>query len=202
VSAETCPHYLTFIADDCAGRDSAMKAFPPVRSWHDQEALWQGVNDGTIVSMGSDHAPHTPEDKSLEFSHAPAGMVAVETMVPVMLDRMCAGQITPERLSWLLSEGTARLYGLHPKKGALQPGADADMTLVDPTSEWTIRGEDLHSKQHHTPWEGTSLRGAPVISVLRGSVVMRDRQPVGDARGSLVTRGQTQDPATDHGGER
>lgn len=188
VSAETCPHYLVFVASDCEGRDSAMKAFPPVRSEYDQAALWQAVNDGTITSMGSDHAPHTLEDKSLEFSHAPAGMVAVETMVPIMLDRMCAGQITPERLSWLLSEGTARLYGLYPRKGVLQPGADADMTVVDPSVEWTIRGERLHSKQQHTPWEGTTVRGAPVVTILRGSVVMRDREPVGDARGRLVLR--------------
>lgn len=186
VSAETCPHYLTFVAEDCKGRDSAMKAFPPVRTRRDQEALWQGVRDGTITSMGSDHAPHTLADKSLPFSHAPAGMVAVETMVPLMLDRMCSGQITAERLSWILSEGTARLYGLYPGKGALEPGSDADMTLVDPSMQWTIRGEALHSKQRHTPWEGTAVHGAPVVSILRGEVVMRDREPVGEARGRLV----------------
>jgi len=188
VSAETCPHYLLFTAADCEGRDSAMKAFPPVREEADKEALWQGVRDGTIASIGSDHAPHTLQDKAKPFSTAPAGMVAVETMAPLMIDRMCAGRITPERLSWVLSEGTARLYGLYPKKGAIQPGADADMTLVDPSAEWTIRGEALHSVQMHTPLEGTELRGSPVTSLLRGAVVMSRREPVGTARGRLVKR--------------
>jgi len=188
VSAETCPHYLLFVAADCEGRDSAMKAFPPVRGECDREALWQAVNDGTIASLGSDHAPHTLDDKSLPFRSAPAGMVAVETMVPLMIDRMCAGQITPERLSWVLSEGTARLYGLYPRKGTIQPGADADMTLVDPSVKWTIRGERLHSVQRHTPLEGTELHGSPVTALLRGAVVMSSREPVGDTRGRLVKR--------------
>jgi allantoinase len=188
VSAETCPHYLLFVAADCAGRDAAMKAFPPVREEADREALWQGVNDGTIASLGSDHAPHTLEDKTKPFATAPAGMVAVELMAPLMIDRVCAGRITPERLSWVLSEGTARLYGLYPRKGVVQPGADADLTIVDPNARWRIRGEALHSVQRHTPFEGTELRGSPVAAVLRGAVVMTDREPVGDARGSLVRR--------------
>jgi len=78
-------------------------------------------------------------------------MVAVETMVPLMLDRMCSGQITAERLSWILSEGTARLYGLYPGKGALEPGSDADMTLVDPSMQWTIRGEALTASSDTPP---------------------------------------------------
>lgn len=188
VSAETCPHYLLFVARDCEGRDAAMKAFPPVREETDREALWAAVNDGTIASLGSDHAPHTLADKTQPFASAPAGMVAVETMAPLLIDRMCAGRITAERLSWVLSEGTARLYGVFPRKGAVQPGADADLTLVDPSVQWTIRGEQLHSVQRHTPLEGTTLQGAPVATILRGSVVAAEREPVGDPRGRLVRR--------------
>jgi allantoinase len=192
VSAETCPHYLLFVAADCAGRDAAMKAFPPVRAEPDREALWQGVGDGTIASIGSDHAPHTLEDKTKPFATAPAGMVAVEVMAPLMIDRMCAGRITPERLSWALSEGTARLYGLYPRKGLIAPGADADITVVDPSALRTVRGGELHSVQRHTPLEGMELRGSPVLSLLRGAVVMRDREPVGEARGRLVRRSVSQ----------
>jgi dihydroorotase len=188
VTAETCPHYLLFVAADCAGRDAAMKAYPPVRDVADRDALWAGVADGTIASLGSDHAPHTLADKTQAFATAPAGMVAVETMAPLLLDQMNAGRITAERLSWALSEGTARLYGLYPRKGAVAPGADADLVLVDPDATWTIRGEDLHSVQKHTPLEGTAVRSMPVMTILRGSVVAKDREPVGEPGGRLVRR--------------
>ena len=188
VTAETCPHYLLFVAADCAGRDAAMKAFPPVREVADREALWAGVCDGTIASLGSDHAPHTLADKTQPFATAPAGMVAVETMAPLLLDQMNAGRITPERLSWSLSEGTARLYGLYPRKGAIVAGADADLTLVDPEATWTIHGDELHSVQRHTPLEGTVVRGMPVKTLLRGALVAEDREPVGKSSGRLVRR--------------
>ncbi len=188
VTAETCPHYLLLAADDCAGKDSAMKAYPPCREPEDREALWAGVIDGTITSLGSDHAPHTLEDKTQPFATAPAGMVAVEVMMPLLLDQMTAGRLTPERLCWAACEGTARLYGLHPRKGAILPGADADLVLVDPQATWTIRGEDLHSVQRHTPFEGYEVRGMPVMTILRGSVVAAGREPVGAPHGRLVRR--------------
>lgn len=188
VTAETCPHYLLFVAADCAGRDSVMKAYPPCREPGDREALWAGVNDGTIASLGSDHAPHTLEDKTQPFATAPAGMVAVEMMIPLLLDQMHAGRITPERLCWAASEGTARLYGIYPQKGAILPGADADLVLVDPDATWTIRGEDLHSVQKHTPFEGAVVRGMPVLTILRGTVVAEGREPVGAPGGRLVRR--------------
>jgi dihydroorotase len=188
VSAETCPHYLLFVAADCAGRDAAMKAYPPVREIEDREALWDGIEDGTITSLGSDHAPHTLAEKTQPFATAPAGMVAVETMMPLLLDQMNAGRVTPERLCWAASEGTAKLYGIFPQKGVIAPGSDADLTLVDPDATWTIRGEQLHSIQKHTPLEGTQVRGMPVMTILRGSVVAKDREPVGDPGGRLVRR--------------
>ena len=188
VTAETCPHYLLFVAADCAGKDAAMKAYPPVRDVADREALWAGVADGTIASLGSDHAPHTLADKTQSFATAPAGMVAVETMMPLLFDQMSAGRITPERLCSVASEGTAKLYGLYPRKGVIQPGADADLVLVDPDAVWTIRGEELHSVQKHTPLEGREVRGMPVTTILRGSVVAKYREPVGEPGGRLVRR--------------
>ena len=106
---------------------------------------------------------------------------------------MVAGRLMPERLSWALSEGTARLYGLYPRKGTVTAGAEADLTLVDPAVRWTVRGEKLHSVQRHTPLEGTELCGAPVATILRGVVVMTDGEPVGDAGGRFVRRGTRAD---------
>ena len=180
VTAETCPHYLLFVAADCAGRDAAMKAYPPVREVADRDALWAGVDDGTIASLGSDHAPHTLADKTQAFATAPAGMVAVETMMPLLLDQMNAGRITPERLCWSASEGTARLYGLYPRRASSRRAPTRTSSLVDPDATWTIRGEELHSVQKHTPLEGTEVRGMPVMTILRGSVVAKDREPVGE----------------------
>jgi len=105
-----------------------------------------------------------------------------------LADRMNAGRITAERLCWAASEGTARLYGLYPRKGVIAEGSDADLTLVDPAATWTIRGQELHSVQKHTPFEGTEVRGMPVMTILRGSVIAKDREPVGEPGGRLVRR--------------
>jgi len=94
--------------------------------------------------------------------------------------------VSPERLAWLVAEGTARLYGLYPRKGALLPGSDADFTIVDPSATTTVDASRLYSKQRQTPWQGQRLRGAVRLSVLRGEVIARDGAPVGDPRGRLV----------------
>jgi allantoinase len=186
VTGETCPQYLTLTDESYATLGPMMKVYPPVKRAHDQAALWEAVRDGTIDSIGSDHAPHTVEQKRQGLATQPAGAVGVETLVPVMLNEIARGRISAERLAWVLSEGTARLYGLYPRKGAIQPGADADLTLVDPEAEWTISNDRLHSKHPLSPWHGLQGRGTPTLSLLRGEVVMRDGEPVGQPRGRLV----------------
>lgn len=186
VSAETCPQYLTMTDETFETVGPLMKVYPPIRRQADLRELWAGVLDGTISSLGSDHAPHTVEEKRGTLQSAPAGAVGVETMVPVLLDEMTRGRITPEGLAWALSEGTARLYGVYPQKGSLLPGTDADLTLVDPEARWKISDERLHSKHPLSPWNGREGRGSPVVGVVRGEVVMRDGEPVGEPRGRLV----------------
>lgn len=187
ITAETCPHYLTLTDGDYPNIGPAMKIYPPIRTATDQDALWGGIQDGTIVSLGSDHAPHTTEEKARGFDTAPAGAVAVETIVPLMLDAMVSGRIAPERLAELLSTGTAKLYGIYPRKGAIAPGADADFTLVDPEAERVIRNEDLQALHPVSPWNGYTVRGEAVGSVLRGEVLMREGKPVDERqRGQLV----------------
>jgi allantoinase len=186
ISSETCPQYLTLTRADYARIGAAMKVFPPVRDHADQEALWEGIRDGTICSVGSDHAPHTLEQKRLPLAAQPAGAVGVETLGPIMIDAMLNGRLTAERLAEVLSEGTSRLYGLYPQKGALLPGSDADLTVVDPDRESTVLNEQLHSKQPLSPWHGCKLKGRIRFTVLRGHVIMRDGDLIGAPTGELV----------------
>lgn len=186
ISAETCPQYLTLTDESYASVGALMKVYPPIRRAGDRDALWEGVRDGTIASLGSDHAPHTTEQKQGDLATAPAGAVGVETMVPVLLNEVAEGRLSPEKLAWALSEGTARLYGVYPQKGAILPGSDADFTIVDPGARWKIRNEDLHSKHPVSPWNGVEGRGAARFGIVRGEVVMRDGEPLGEPRGRLV----------------
>jgi dihydroorotase len=186
ISAETCPHYLTLTDDDFGRLGSMLKVYPPVRTAADRDRLREAARDGTISSLGSDHAPHTVAQKRQELATSPAGFVGVETLVPVMLNEAAQGRFTLERLAWLLSEGTARVYGLFPRKGALLPGSDADLALVEPDREWQIDDARLHSKQSLSPWHGLRGRGQVVRSLLRGETVMMDGEPVGTPRGRLV----------------
>ncbi len=186
ITAETCPQYLTLTDEAYHSVGPSMKIYPPIRRAHDRDALWEGVRDGTVSSLGSDHAPHTVEQKQQDLATQPAGAVGVETIAPIMLNEMLEGRLSAERLAWALSEGTARLYGVYPRKGAIRPGADADLTIVDPAGESVVRNERLHSKHPLSPWNGTRLRGTLKASVLRGQVVMRDGEPIGEPRGELV----------------
>jgi len=195
VSAETCPHYLTLTDADYGKLGTTMKVYPPVRRSADQEALWQGINCGTICSVSSDHAPHTSEEKASNLAEAPAGGVGVETLPSVLLNEMTLGRISAERLSWILAEGSAKLYGLYPRKGCLQPGSDADVTLVDPHAVRRVANSRLHSKVKVSAWDGAELRGVPIMSILRGKVIMRGGELVGERCGRFVAAERSADSA-------
>jgi allantoinase len=186
VTAETCPHYLTLVAADYLRIGPALKIFPPVRRDSDRLALISAVEDGTIDSIGSDHAPHSLEEREAPFAQQPAGAVAVETMVPVLLDLVASGALSLMRLTVALTEGTARLYGLYPAKGTITVGSDADFTVVDLAAEWRIDNARLHSKTRLSPWHGKTGLGRPMMTVVRGNVVMRDSEPVGLPSGRFI----------------
>ena len=186
VTAETCPQYLSLTDEDYERVGPMMKVYPPVRSADDQAALWDAVNDGTIVSIGSDHAPHTVAEKEQGLATAPAGGVGCETFGPVMLDSMFAGRTSIERLAEVMSTSTAKLYGLYPRKGVIRPGSDADLTIVDPSAKRTVRNDDLVAKQPVSAWNGFELLGTPTEVVLRGTLAMKDRKPVGEHRGRFI----------------
>ena len=186
VTAETCPQYLSLTEDDYERIGPMMKVYPPVRSAADRDALWDAVNDGTIVSIGSDHAPHTVAEKEQGLSTAPAGGVGCETFGPVMLDSMFRGNTTIERFAEVMSTSTAKLYGLYPRKGIIKPGSDADLTIVDPNASWTVKNEELVAKQPTSAWNGFELVGVPTAVVLRGELAMKDRKPIGEHRGRFI----------------
>lgn len=186
ITAETCPQYLTLTDKDAKRLGPAIKVYPPVRSQVDQDALWAAINDGAISSVGSDHAPHLIEEKLLGFDSAPAGGLGVETLAPLMVDAMVAGRISPVRLAEVLSTSTAKLYGLWPRKGTIRPGADADLTLVDPAGSCRVSNDRMHALNPITTWDGWELRGRVTASVLGGSLAMAGGEPVGERRGQFV----------------
>jgi dihydroorotase len=186
ITAETCPHYLTLTADDYHRVGPHMKVYPPIRWQSDQDALWVGISDGTICSLGSDHAPHTVEEKTAPLSTQPAGAVGAETFGPVIIDALIRGKLSPQRFAAVMGEDTAKLYGLYPRKGVLRLGSDADLTIVDPDATWTVRNEDLIAKQPISPWNGVSLQGRVTDVLLRGRLAFHDGRPVGPSRGEFV----------------
>ncbi len=186
ITAETCPQYLTLCDEDYPRIGARMKVYPPVRRRGDQEALWEGIRRETIASLGSDHAPHTIQEKSQGFSTQPAGGVGAETFAPLLIDAMLRGRVTPERLTKVASASTARLYGIAHRKGAISLGLDADLAIVDPAAERTVRDEELVAKQPISAWNGTVLRGAVTDVVLGGVHVMHDREPLTQRRGRFI----------------
>ncbi|UEM07492.1 allantoinase AllB (plasmid) [Skermanella rosea] len=184
VTGETCPHYLLF--DERAYDDlgSIIRVNPPVREQHHQRALWEGVRDGTIDMIATDHAPHDPAEKVRDdIWTADCGFPGVETQMALMLTQVNAGRLSLSDYVRLSSTAPAKAFGLHPRKGAIVPGADADLALVDMARRETIRAEALHSRGRITPFEGFETVGAPMHTLVRGRFVMRGRRLVEDSTG-------------------
>jgi allantoinase len=192
ITGETCPQYLLLTDADYAELGPRMKVYPPIRTAADQAALWTGLADGTLSSIGSDHAPHTAEEQERSLATRPAGILGVETLAPLMLDAMYRGRVSPEGIAALLAGRTAALYGIDHRKGLIRIGSDADFTLVDPARTFTIDAERLHSLNPSSVWHGHRGHGVPVASVLRGAVLMRDGEPVGSPCGQFVRSRTTQ----------
>jgi allantoinase len=186
ITAESCPQYLTLTDDDFERIGPIMKVYPPIRTEQDRDALWGALNDGTVASIGSDHAPHTLKEKALGLATQPAGIVGCETFGPVMCDAMFRNQTTVSRLAEVLSTSTAKLFGLYPRKGTIRPGSDADLTIVDPRASRTVRNEDLVAKNPISPWHGTTLTGIPTDVVLRGRIALRNGRVEGAHAGRFV----------------
>ncbi len=175
---ESCPHYLTLTAEEMKRQGGKTKIAPPLRDRRDVDAVWGAVGDGVVEVIGSDHAPWPLDNKTLpseRFSEIFFGAPTIETMLPLMYSEGVAkGRIGLPRLVDLLCEGPARIFGLEGRKGSITVGADADLVIFDPDAEWKIQGNDMHSQAGYTPYEGWSVKGKPVATMVRGQLVMRD----------------------------
>jgi dihydroorotase len=178
VTAEATPHHLLLTDDEVrkSEYDTATKMNPPLRSEADRQAVLKGLRDGTIDCIATDHAPHTSDDKKVEFDHAAFGIVGLETAVGLCLDRLvAAGVIDLRRLVQVLSAGPAAALGL--PGGTLAPGAPGDVTVLDPSRNWRVDPERFASKGRNTPFGGWTLTGAPAFTIVEGRVVWRAGRP-------------------------
>jgi len=186
VTAETAPHYLTLTNEDYEQLGAGMKVYPLIRTSKDQQELWNGILDGTISILASDHAPHMLCEKETDFEEAAAGMPGVETTCCVMLDQVNKGKIHLTDFVRIFSEEPAKHLHLFPEKGSLQPGADADITIIDMKKKVLIDKNKLHYLVKASPYLGRTFTGAPVATILRGNVIMENGSIVGLPKGHFV----------------
>jgi dihydroorotase len=180
---EVPPQHLSLTSPECYERLGTLAQMnPPLREARHQAALWHAVTSGLVDVLGSDHAPHTLQEKARPWPESPSGMPGVQTLVPLMLDHVNQGRLSLERLVDLTSTGVARVFGLR-RKGRLAPGHDADFTLIDLTTRRTITNQQMGSRCGWTPFDGLSVQGWPVATIVRGRVVMQDGALAGTPQG-------------------
>ncbi len=185
-SVEVTPHHLTLEAPDCYQRlGTYAQMNPPVRDACHKARIWAGIADGTVDVLGSDHAPHTREEKDHAYPGSHSGMTGVQTLVPIMLDHVNAGRLSLARFVDLTSAGPQRIFGLA-TKGRIALGYDADLTIVDLARTETITNAQVASRCGWTPYDGVKVKGWPVATVIRGRTAMRDGAIIGPATGEPV----------------
>ena len=173
VTCEVAPHHFTLTDKDVEGYDTNTKMAPPLRSEDHLEAILEGLKDGTIDAIATDHAPHHADEKSLEYDRAPFGITGLETAVGLALTKLVhTGTIDLSRLVELCSANPARILKLA-GRGTLAPGSIADITIIDPELKWTYRNADSRSKSRNSPFDGYELHGAAVATIVAGKIVYR-----------------------------
>jgi dihydroorotase len=172
ITAEATPHHLTLSEDLVAGYNTNAKVNPPLRSRKDLEALIAGLQDGTIDVIATDHAPHSPVEKQVEFAYAPFGISILETALGMLMQLVHSGRISLELLIAKLTLAPANILGnKYAGLGTLSPGSPADITLFDPDSEWTVDPDQFASKGRNTPLTGRTLKGQVKMTLFQGRIV-------------------------------
>jgi dihydroorotase len=186
VTCEATPHHLTLFAPDCYERlGTYAQMNPPVRDDSHRQGIWKGLQQGIVDCLGSDHAPHTHEEKHHAYPASHSGMTGVQTLVPIMLDHVNAGRLSLEHFVDLTSAGPKRLFGIA-NKGRVAVGYDADLTIVDMKREATIRNEWIASRCGWTPYDGVSVKGWVIGTILRGQKVMWENDILSPSTGTAV----------------
>jgi dihydroorotase len=172
VTAEACPHHFTLTDESLRGFDSNFKMSPPLRTAADVDGIIKGLADGTIDCIATDHAPHAPEKKLLELDRAPFGILGLETAVGLCVTRLIEpGYIDWSRFVEAISQLPAEILGVN--RGTLRPGAVADVTLIDPGLEWQVDVATFASKSINSPFDGWTLKGRAVATIVAGRVKYR-----------------------------
>jgi dihydroorotase len=178
VTCEVTPHHLSLTDDAVRSFDPAFKVAPPLRSQDHVDALRAAVADGTIDAIATDHAPHAPHSKDVEFAYAPCGMTGLETALGVVLAELVEpGVCGLTRAVELLSTAPARILGANDQGGRIEAGAPANLVVFDPDAFWTVDPSALHSRSRNTPFAGRKLRGRVIHTILRGIFTVRDGEP-------------------------
>lgn len=194
-TAETTPQHLTLSAPECYERlGTYAQMNPPIREESHRLALWEAVRNGVIDVIGSDHAPHTREEKDKVYPDSPSGMPGVQTLATILLDHVNKGNLTLERFIDLTASSAQRIFGIA-GKGRIALGYDADFTIVDMNLTREIQNSWIASTCRWTPFDGMKTKGWPVATILRGRAVMRDFAAIGAAAGQPVRFVDTLEPA-------
>jgi dihydroorotase len=186
VTAEVTPQHLLLAAPACYEElGSRAQMNPPIRAEEHRAALWQAFLDGVIQVLGSDHAPHTARQKAGAYPATPSGMPGTETMLPLLVDQVLAGRLPLARVVAALAEEPARAFGIE-GKGVIAPGARADLTVVDPLTEWTVDEATLQSRCGWSPFHGRRLRGRVSHTIIRGRLVYAEGALRGPPQGRAL----------------
>jgi dihydroorotase len=186
VTSEVTPHNL-WLTDEALVRLGAVaKVVPPLRPQADVAAVRAALAAGRISIVATDHAPHTPEEKEAGVAKAPGGFPGVQTMLPLLLKLVAEGVLTYEALVRVACEAPARIFGLYPQKGALAPGSDADLVIVDAARPMQIRNSEQASKAGRTPFDGWSAPATPLTTFLRGEMVANEGRILGKPQGRFL----------------
>ncbi len=185
-TVELTPQHLTLDGDEAYERLKGLAQMnPPIRDAYHIAGLWRGIEHGVADVLGSDHAPHTLEEKARPYPASPSGMPGVQTLVPVMLTHVAHGRLTLDRFIDLTSHGANRVFGIA-GKGRMAEGYDADLTIVDLKATHVLKHEDMATRSAWTPFDGMECTGKAMATIVRGRVVMRDGELLGKAHGQAV----------------